>query len=302
MLIYLLTLFHFWVFRETPGNFLLLILYFHFKACDLAIIFHQILIILRCSVVSWFFRLLMSQSLPGAHSQNSLNMLSWFNTIFVFHQQQKTKWQHHMNNVNTRPSGFIWQPLICDLWPLRCSVRFSPAISCQVSVPHDPPCFLLTVCCRQWRSLQLRWKEDDGAFKHCRLRGGEGCGLFSWNGAEGRGQCTWPPSGLEFQRSVQSGFLTFGGFTPEFCRRRFRTDVYRLKPWEIKHINISCSYLKGHSNAKQARCLRLTGGVLNKRNRWDESALHQSVMTSNSKCYDSKLEENPLLIILYLVW
>lgn len=157
-----------------------------------------------------------------------------------------------MNNVNTRPSGFIWQPLNCDLWPLRCSVCFGPAISCQVSVQPEPPCFLLTVCCCQWRSLQLRWKEDDGAFRHCRLRGGKGCGIFSWNGAEGRGQCTRPPSGLEFQRSVQSGFLTFGGFTPEFCRHRFRTDVYGHKPREIKRIGISCSHLKCYWNATRA--------------------------------------------------
>lgn len=230
---------------------------------------------LLCFVVSRFiFSLLMSQSLPVARSQNSLNMLSWLNTSFVFLKMfcisvkrlsdnaTRTMWTQDLLVL----SGSLWTVTSGLCGALCVSVVPSPARFLS-GLNHHAFCWQRAVVSDALCGSDER--KMTGLSSILGWEGGEGCGIFSWNGAEGRVQCTWPPSGLEFQRSVQSGFLTFGGFTPEFCRHRFRTDVYRLKPWEIKHISISSSHLKGYWNAAFIlnRCLMLTGVVLNKRNR-----------------------------------
>lgn len=84
--------------------------------------------------------------------------------------------------------------------------------------------FLLAVHCCEGCFLKAGWKEEGGTFKQGRLKPG----ITSWKEVQGRGHCTWPLSSLVLQMYVQSGFLTFGRFTLEFCRHRILTDTLIL--------------------------------------------------------------------------
>lgn len=120
-----------------------------------------------------------------------------------------------------------------NFWPLWSTISFV----CS-SVCFNTPVFLSrpyqhvsTNRALLWLMLSEGYVLVKGIWRGFLSRAGPNEGYPVKRKVQGRGQCTWPLSGLVLQTYVakrQSSFLTSGRFTLEFCRHRTITADFKI--------------------------------------------------------------------------